>query len=41
VGAVVNLEECELVEFVAIDLPSDGVESDETESEGGIQQNGD
>ena len=41
VGAVVNLEECELVEFVAIDLLSDGVESDEIESEGGIQQNGD
>lgn len=40
VGAVVNLEECELVEFVAINLPSGGVESDETQGEGGRQQNG-
>lgn len=40
VGAVVNLEECALVEFVAIDVPSNSVEGDETESEGGVQQNG-
>lgn len=38
-GAVVNLEECELVEFVAIELPSNGGEGADTEvSE---QHNGD
>jgi hypothetical protein len=41
VGAVVNLEECELVEFVAMKLPSDGAERDDTEGGGGRQQNGD
>lgn len=36
VGAVLNLEECALVEFIAINVPSNGAESDETESEGGV-----
>ncbi len=40
VGAVVNLEECELVEFVAIELPSDGVESDDADGEADRQYNG-
>jgi len=41
VGAVVNLEECELVEFVAVEFPPDGVESDDTEDESGRQRSGD
>jgi hypothetical protein len=40
VGAVVNLEECELVEFVAIDVPSNGAERGEIESEGSVHENG-
>lgn len=43
VGAVVNLDECELVEFVAIDVPSDDSASDVAENGeyrgGGVDQN--
>lgn len=41
VGAVVNLEECELVEFIATKLPSDSAENDGSEGEGGRQRSGD